>query len=114
MKTKSYPQKYKYTPRRSTLQSVERTQGETIEQKVRRIVNNKEPIRDGATLVYTERKSGVQPEFNIRTDRFELATEAMDKVSKSFIASRDDKGKVIDLNPDTTDGKKDESKESSK
>lgn len=34
-------------------------EGETIEEKVNRIVNNKEPIKDGAPLVYTERKDGV-------------------------------------------------------
>lgn len=62
--------------------------GETIEKKVRRIVNNKEPITDGAPLIYTDRKDGVQPEYDIRTDRFEIAVDAMDAVSKSKVAKR--------------------------
>ncbi len=33
------------------------TQGETIEQKIERIVNNKEPITDGAPLIYTDEKT---------------------------------------------------------
>lgn len=66
-------------------------EGETIEQKIRRIVNNKEPISDGAPLIYTERKDGVLPEYDIRTDRFEIAIDAMDKVSKSHIAKRENK-----------------------
>lgn len=62
--------------------------GETIEKKVRRIVNNKEPITDGAPLIYTERKDGVQPEFDIRTDRFEIAIDAMDAVARTRVAKR--------------------------
>jgi len=63
--------------------------GETIEQKINRITNNKEPIKDGAPLIYTDRKNGVQPQYDIRTDRFEVAVEAMDKVSKAEFAKRE-------------------------
>lgn len=65
--------------------------GETIESKVRRIVNNKEPITDGAPLIYTERKDGLKPEYDIRTDRWEVAVDAMDKVAKSAIAKRENR-----------------------
>lgn len=68
-------------------------QGETIEQKVRRILNNKEPITDGAPLIYTERKDGVNQGYNIRTDRFEIAVEAMDYVTKSAQAKREERHK---------------------
>lgn len=54
--------------------------GESIEEKVRRATDNKEPIEDGAPYVYTERKDGVRPELNIRTDRFDVALDAMIKV----------------------------------
>ena len=43
-------------------------EGENIEVKVRRITKNGEPIKDGAPMVYTEKKDRVRPEFNIRTD----------------------------------------------
>ena len=66
-------------------------EGETIEQKVQRILSNKEPIKDRAPSVYTERKEGVRPDTNIRTDRFELAVEATDKISKHKIARREGK-----------------------
>ena len=62
-------------------------EGETIETKVARIVQNKEPITDGAPLVYTEKADGVRPEFNIRTDKWDVAQEAMDKVHASNIAA---------------------------
>lgn len=63
-------------------------EGESIEAKIRRVVNNKEPISDGAPLIYTDRKDGVRPEYDIRTDRFEIAVEAMDKVAQSHVAKR--------------------------
>lgn len=61
-------------------------EGESIEKKVRRVVENKEPITDGAPIVYTEKKDGVLPQFNIRTDKWDIALDAMDKVQASRIA----------------------------
>lgn len=66
----------------------ESQEGETIEQKIERIVNNKEPITDGAPIVYTERKNGVEAQYNIRTDRFEVAIDAMTAVDKAHQAKR--------------------------
>lgn len=67
--------------------------GESIEQKIQRIVNNREPITDGAPIVYTERKDGVLPEYNIRTDRWEVAVDAMDKVTAAHQAKREERHK---------------------
>ncbi len=64
-------------------------EGETIEMKVERMVSNKEPIKDGAPEIFTERKEGVISAYNIRTDRWEIATDAMDAVSKSKLANRE-------------------------
>jgi len=72
-------------------QSIE---GETIEQKIERITSNKEPITDGAPLIYTDRKDGVQAGYNIRTDRFEVAIDAMDIVTKSALAKREQRAKM--------------------
>lgn len=74
---------------RSQIKRAEKIQGETLEQKVRRITVNKEPIEEGAPTIYTERKDGVLPAYDVRTDRWEIAAEAMDKVHKSSIAARD-------------------------
>lgn len=70
------------------------TEGETIETKVERILNNKEPITDGAPEIYTERENGIQPAYNIRTDRWEIAVDAMDKVDGSYKAKREEKAKT--------------------
>ncbi len=88
---------YKYRKTvKGTLKGVEKLSGEPIEHKVERIVSNKEPITDGAPEIYTERKEGVLSAYNIRTDRWEIAAEAMDKVAGSIQAKRDNKGKSKD------------------
>lgn len=69
------------------------TEGETLERKVERMVHNNEPISDRASLIYTERKEGVKPAYDIRTDRMELAIEASDKITGSYIARREDRHK---------------------
>lgn len=65
-------------------------EGESIEQKVERIINNQEGIDDTVEIIYTDRRDGVKPEFNIRTDRWDLAIEASDLASKISIAKRED------------------------
>ena len=66
--------------------SIESYGGETIEHKVQRIVLNKEPIEDGAEIIYTEKKDGVLPQYNIRTDKWEIAQNAMDLAQQQRIA----------------------------
>lgn len=85
---------YKKPPTtRSTIRRNKSVEGETIEQKMERIINNKEPIKDGAPQIFTERSEGVKAAYNIRTDRFEVAIDAMDKVQKSYTARREDRAK---------------------
>lgn len=66
-------------------------EGERIEEKIERIVNNKEAITDGAPAIYTERRDGVVADYNIRTDRFEIAIDAMDKVAGAHQAKREER-----------------------
>lgn len=56
-------------------------EGVNIENKVARMVSNEEPINDSVPLFYGSAKDGVRPEYNIRTDRFQIAMEAHDKIS---------------------------------
>lgn len=65
--------------------------GESIEQKINRIVNNKEPIEDSAPIIYTDRKDGVLPDYNIRTDKWDAAIDAMDKVDQKHKQDRLDR-----------------------
>ena len=74
---------------KSQLKRVETFEGESIEEKVERVTLNNEPISDGAPLIYKGRKEGISAGANIKTDRFEIAIDAMDKVSKSKVAKRE-------------------------
>lgn len=76
---------------KNTLKVNKSKQGETIEEKVSRITNNKEPIKDGAPMIYTNRKEGVKPGYDVRTDRFEIAIDAMEKVTKTHLAKREER-----------------------
>ena len=63
--------------------STETYEGESIEKKCARMTENNEPITDGAPLVYTKRADRVRPEFNVRTDKWDIAQESMEKVSEA-------------------------------
>lgn len=65
-------------------------EGEPLEQKIERIIANKEPINGEAPIIYTERKEGIRASTNIRTDRFEIAVEAANKVAQSYKARREE------------------------
>lgn len=60
-------------------------QAEPREVKLRKIISGEaNNMEDGVfPTIYTEKKDGVQPEFDIRTDRFEVAIDAIDKINKS-------------------------------
>lgn len=60
-------------------------QAEPREVKLRKIISGESNnMEDGVfPTIYTEKKDGVQPEFDIRTDRFEVALDAMDKINQS-------------------------------
>jgi hypothetical protein len=62
------------------------TEGQTIEQKVRLLMENKEPIPAEKSLSYNESRSEILPANDIRTDRFELAVDVNDKLEKNRIA----------------------------
>lgn len=98
--------KPKYT--KTSINQNDTYRAERIELKIRRILHNGEPIDETAPLIYTNRKDGVKPEYDIRTDRFEKALEAMDKASANVRAYRENKGKVVEME------KKDEKKDAKK
>ena len=60
---------------KTTICRLETREGETIEAKVRRVMSNNEPIHDEAPLIYTERKDGINPDYDIRSDRFDYALD---------------------------------------
>lgn len=61
-------------------------QAEPREVKLRKIISGESSnMEDGVfPTIYTEKKDGVQPEYDIRTDRFEVAIDAIDKINQSI------------------------------
>lgn len=79
----------KRAPNKSSLYTTMLDAGEPIEAKIRRIMKNGEPIKDKAPIVYTERKDGVMPEYDIRTDKWEIACEAKTKIADGYLKKRE-------------------------
>lgn len=86
----------KIKPTSSKLKGVKAYKGESIEKKVFRMMTNGEPIKDGAPLTYTDRADGVQPDYDIRTDKFEYLVEGHNALAKTKRAKRDNIGKAMD------------------
>lgn len=95
----------KPTENKGRLKSIEIYEGESIETKCARILQNKEPITDTAPIIYTAKEDGVLPAYNIRTDRFDIAMDAYDKITRSS-AKKEQAVKPEDFGnvPDKTQG----------
>jgi hypothetical protein len=88
----------------STITRQELIVGETIETKVNRIVHNGEPIKDGAPEIFTERKDGVLAAYDVRTDKWEIAAEAMDVAERSKMAKAKGVEKTKEATIEPTEG----------
>lgn len=77
-------------------------EGENILTKVRRILDENEPLTDGAPLVYTPKEDGVKPEYDIRTDKWQIAINAMDRVNAYKLSDYTKNGR----NPEMKEGTK--------
>lgn len=62
---------------------------EPIEIKIEKMIAQEEPIVASMGYVGTERKDGVQAQYDIRTNRFEIAHEVMSKAATSHDKGRD-------------------------
>lgn len=70
-------------------------EAEPLEVKLRRKmkggkVDEEEGDQKTWTIAYTEKKDGVKPEYDIRTDRFEVARQAMETIEKGIQLSYSD------------------------
>lgn len=82
--------------KKTTITTNSTVDGESIEKKVARVVSNKESVTtDGSPIIYTDRKDGVLPAYDVRADRFEIAVEAKDKIARSKIAAREARMHVV-------------------
>lgn len=88
-------------------------EAEPREVKLRKIISGEASnMEDGVfPTIYTEKKDGVQPEYDIRTDRFEVAIDAMDKINQSTASQiAKNKGETEAVKDFGTEGKTDPEK----
>lgn len=88
-------------------------EAEPREVKLRKIINGEASnMEDGVfPTIYTEKKDGVRPEYDIRTDRFEVAIDAMDKINQSAADQiAKNKGETESVKTFGTEGKTDPEK----
>ena len=45
-------------------------------------MDENEPLKDGAPLIYTPKQAGVRADCNIRTDKWDIAMKAMNRVNE--------------------------------
>lgn len=57
--------------------------GETLELQIKRMKETNQPIEGGAPTIFTARKDGVIPEYDIRSDKWDRALENMEQVSRN-------------------------------
>lgn len=90
---------------RSNLNSITTTEGITIENMVAKFLNNQgEDVERTSEKIFTERKDGVLAGTDIRTDRWDIAIDAMNKSAQSMTAKRASKMNIV---KDDDDGKAD-------
>ena len=60
-------------------------QGISIEEKIRRLTENKEPIEEALPIIYTPSNEGVLPAYNTQADKWDIAIDAMNKITEDKI-----------------------------
>ena len=64
-------------------------EGESIEEKLRRATATQEPLEvDFTPEIYQERAEGVDPMCDVRTDKFQMAQDACDTMSRTYLLGR--------------------------
>ncbi len=75
--------------KKTSIRCNEGFEGKSIEREIEIATQSKQPIAANSPLIYTKKSEGVHPEYDIRTDRWDIALDAMDNVNKSRIAKQE-------------------------
>lgn len=103
---------YRQNPKTKTsLKGIESREGETIEHKLARMMQNGADLGETGEMIFTERNDGVIPETDIRSDRHEIAVDAADAMSQLHLTKRDERHNPKKGGEDGGDHKSDPPKE---
>ena len=78
----------------------ESVEGQSIEEKMQQATMNGQPIESAAPMIYTDKKDGVLPQYDIRTDRWDIALSATDKVARATIAKSQETPNLKQVEPE--------------
>lgn len=70
--------------RKSNFKVYDVREGVCIEREIEKSLETGQPLEATAPLIFTPRKDGVNPSHDIRTDRFDLALDAMEKYNEDM------------------------------
>lgn len=82
---------FKKIVKTTEIESPDYYEGESIETYCQRITETGEAVEATVPMNYTERQDGVLPQYDPRTDRWEIAQEAMDLATRSAVAKSEEK-----------------------
>lgn len=80
----------------TTIHAPEPEEGEPLEQKIDRIMDEKSPLTDGAPLIYDTGQE-YNPDYDIRADHMELAQDRAQKIlenRRGFFTKREEEAKA--------------------
>lgn len=122
-KTLHLPKSKIYKPKKiggTSIRVNKSVEGQRIETKIENLFLNKGKVKDSEKsqhgLIFQERGAGINAAYDIRTDRWETAVMAGDKIAKSYAARREENPKMEvvkddkekgDGKPESTHGKAD-------
>lgn len=88
-----YPKKVNY--HKTQINTIENLrEGQSIEEVMRLNTANKEQPIAILPEMYQARNEGIDPLCDIRTDKFDMAIDAMDKVSRAYLLASQNKEKM--------------------
>lgn len=61
-------------------------EGKPLEWELKKMMTEKVPIQATSPEIFTEREKGVMPQYDIRTDRWEIAERSMEIVEQARTA----------------------------
>lgn len=76
---------------KSQINGVKVEEGKSLMEQLRRMLVEGDIPEEEVPIIYTDKGEGVLPGYDIRTDRFEVAREAMEKAKNSEKKERAEK-----------------------
>lgn len=70
-------------PTKSRMKGVITEEGESLMNKLRKMTTEQEVPEEVLPIIYTDKADGVMAAYDIRTDRFEIGREAMEKIKST-------------------------------